>query len=65
MEEMIVKILACLALMLCAVSGTFFAACGWAAFYQGNMENVTKSVVLVVVIVLAEILCILELIQNE
>ena len=63
--EMIVKILACLALILCGVSSTFFAACGFAAFYQDNMESVAKSAMLVGVLMLAEVLCILELTRNE
>jgi len=58
---MIVKFLAAIAAILCAVNMVVFWYCGFVAFQQGNMENVAKSAMLVAVLAFAEILCILEL----
>jgi len=58
---MIVKILCTIAAVLCAVNGTFFTVCGFIALQQGNMENVAKSVMLVLLMALTEFICIVNL----
>lgn len=62
--EMIVKILAAIAAVLCAANCVLFTYCGFVALQQGNMENVAKSVMLVAVLTFAEVLCILELTRD-
>jgi len=62
---MVVKILTFIAAVLLAMNGMLFTCCGLAALQQGNIENVAKSVSLVAVVMIAEILCIMELTRNE
>ncbi len=55
------KSLAFIAAILCGMNGVVFTYCGFVALSQGNMESVAKSVTLVGILTIAEILCILEL----
>jgi len=57
----IVKILAFIAAVLCAVCITVFMYCGFLHLQQGNMEHVAASAIIVFCLVFAFILCTLEL----